>query len=89
MENALNLLKKAWDEKRRRFGRALHESATAVKLFPVPLSTLGGRNPDSQRAMRSIPVNVASRFLNSLEYASQKLFQRHAALLVAIALCLI
>ena len=38
----MNLLKKAWDEKIRRFGRVLHESAAAVKLFPMPLSTLGG-----------------------------------------------
>ena len=42
MENALNLLKKAWDEKIRRFGRVLHESATAVMLFPMPLPTLEG-----------------------------------------------
>ena len=34
VENALNILKKAWGEKIRRFGRVLHESATAVKLFP-------------------------------------------------------
>ena len=38
----MRLLKKAWDEKIRRFGRLLHESATAMKLFPVPLSTIGG-----------------------------------------------
>ena len=36
MENALNLFKKARDEKIRRFRRVLHESATAVKLFPMP-----------------------------------------------------
>ena len=90
MENALNLLKKAWDEKIRGFGRVLHESATPVKLFPMPLSTLGGWHPDSHRAMRSIAVIIASRTLNSLEYASQTLFQRHAALLVANnAVCLI
>ena len=41
MENALNLLKKAWDEWIMRFGRVLHESSTALKLFPMPLSTLG------------------------------------------------
>ena len=35
MENALNLLKKAWDENIWRFGRFPHESATAVKLLPV------------------------------------------------------
>ena len=27
------------DEKIRRFGRVLHESTAAVKLFPMPLST--------------------------------------------------
>ena len=59
MENAMNLLKKAWDEKIRRFGRILHESATAVKLFPMPLSTRGGWHPDSYRATRSIAVNIA------------------------------
>ena len=37
MENALNLLKKALDEKIRGFDRVLLESATAVKLFPMPL----------------------------------------------------
>ena len=37
VENALNLLEKAWAEKIRRFGRVLHESATAVMLFPKPL----------------------------------------------------
>ena len=82
MENALNLLKMAWDDIRK-FGRVLHGSATAVKLFPIPLSTLGGWPPDSHRAMRSITVNIASRTLNSLEYASQPFFQRHAGLLVA------
>ena len=55
----MNLLKKAWDEKIRRFGRILHESATAVKLFPMPLSTRGGWHPDSYRATRSIAVNIA------------------------------
>ena len=83
MENAKNLLMKAWDENMRRFDRVLHESATAVKLFPMPLSTLGGWPPDSHRAMRSIIVNIASRTLNSLEYGSQTLFRRHVALLVA------
>ena len=71
MKNALNLLKKTWDGKLRRFGRVLHESATAVKLLPMPLSTLGGRHPDSHRALRSIAVNIASRTLNSLEYATR------------------
>ena len=90
MENAPNLLKKAWDEKIRRFGRVLHESATDVKLFPKPLSNLGGWHPNALRAMRSIAVKIASRTLNSLEYASQTLFRRHAALLVANnAVCLI
>ena len=70
MENALNLHKKAWDEKIRRFVRVLHESASAVKLFPMPVSTLGGWHPDSHRAMRSIAVIIASRTLNSLEYDS-------------------
>ena len=80
----------AWDEKIRRLGRVLHESATAVKLLPMPLPTLGGWHPDSHRAMRSIAVNIASRTLHSLEYACQTLFQRHAALLVANnAVCLI
>ena len=61
METALNLLKKARDEKIRRFGRVLHESATGMKLFPTSLSTVGGWNPDSRRAMRSIAVKIASR----------------------------
>ena len=66
------------------------EAAQAMKLFPMPLSTLGGWRPDSNRAMRSIAVNIASRTLNSLEYASETLFQRLAALLVANnAVCLI
>ena len=38
----MNLLKKAWDEEIRIFGRVLHESAMAGKLFPMPLSILGG-----------------------------------------------
>ena len=83
IENALNLPKKAWDEKIKRFGGVLHESASAVKLFPMSLSALGGWHPDSHRTMRSIAVSIASRTLNSLEYASQALFQRDAALLVA------
>ena len=60
MENALHLLKKAWDEKIRIFGRVLNESATAtvVKLLRLPLSTLGGWYPDSHRAMRSIPSTL-------------------------------
>ena len=46
MENAPNLLQKAWDEKIRRFGRVLHEYALAVKPFPMPVSILGGWHPD-------------------------------------------
>ena len=83
MDNAPNLRKKAWDEKIRRFDRVLLESGTAVKLFPMPLSTLGGWHPDSHRAKRSVAVNIASRTLNSLEYASHTLLQRHTALLTA------
>ena len=56
----------------------------------MPLSTLGGWHPDSHRAMMPIAVNITSRTLSSMEYASQTLFQRHAALLVANnAVCLI
>ena len=36
-KNAMNFLKKAWDENIRRFGSVFHESAAAVKLFPMPL----------------------------------------------------
>ena len=62
MENALNLLKKASDEKIRRFGRVLQESATAAQLFPMPLSTLGGWHPDSHRAMRSCSQHSFENF---------------------------
>ena len=90
MENAMDLLQKTWDEKIGRFGRVLNESAAAVRLFPLHLSILGGWHPDSHRAMRSIAVNIASRTLNSLEYESDTLFQRTAALLVGINdVCLI
>ena len=89
MGNALNLFNNAWDEKIRRFDRVLHKSNTAVKLFHMLLSNLGGWHSDSHRAMMSIAVIIASITLNSLEYASQILFQRHAALLVASnAVCL-
>ena len=77
-ENPLTLLKNAWDEKIRRFRRVLH----SVKLFPMPISTLGGWHPDSHRAMGIIAVNMALRTMISLHYARAKLFQRHAALLV-------
>ena len=40
--NPLTLLKNAWDEKIRRFRTVHHASATAAKLFPMPISTLGG-----------------------------------------------
>ena len=83
MDDAFGLLKKAWDEKVGRFGRILHESATSVKLFPMPLSSLGGWHPDSHRAMGSIAVNIALRALSSVDYARSAMFQRHAALLVA------
>ena len=90
LKNVINLLKKAWDEEIRIFNRVLHESATAVNLFPTPLSTPRGLHPDSHRAMRSIAVNIASRTFNSQNYASETLFQRHPALLVASnAVCLI
>ena len=90
MDNALSLLKKALDEKIRTFGRVLHESATSAKLFPLPLSSLGGWNPDSYRAVGSIAVNIASRALSSVDCARGTRFQRHAAHLVARnAACLI
>ena len=47
MDNALSLFKKAWNEKVRWLERVPHESATSVKLFPMPLSSHGGCYPDS------------------------------------------
>ena len=41
LENPLNLLKNACDDKISRFRRVLHASATATKLSPVPISSLG------------------------------------------------
>ena len=40
LENPLTLLKNAWEEKIRRFRRVREASATAAKLFPMPISTL-------------------------------------------------
>ena len=79
----MNFLENVWDVKIKTFCRVLHRSATAVKLFPMPLSTLGGWYPDSHIATAYIAVNIASRTWSSLEYAGQTLFQMHAALLVA------
>ena len=83
LESPLNLLKNAWDEKIRRFRRVLQASATAAKMFSMPISTPGGWHLDSHRAMGTIAVNIASRTLSSLQYARATLFQCHAALLVA------
>ena len=89
LEDPLTLLKNASDEKIRRFRRVLHASATAAKLFLMPISTLGGRHPDAHRTMGTIAVNIASRTFSSHHYARATLFQRHAALLVANnAVCL-
>ena len=60
-ENPLTLLMNAWDENIRRFRRVLHAFATAAKLFPMPISTLGGWHPDAHRAMGTIAVGIASR----------------------------
>ena len=46
-----------------------------MKLFPVPLSTLGCRHPDTHRSIRSIEVKTASKTLISLKYAGQTLFK--------------
>ena len=72
MDNALSLLKKAWDEKARRFGRVL-----------MPLSSLGVWHPDSHRTMGSIAVKIASRALSSVDYARSTMFRKSDALLVA------
>ena len=70
-------------------GGVLHASATAAKLFPMPISTLGGWHPDAHRAMGTIAVSIASRTLSSLHCARATLFQRHGALLLANnAVCL-
>ena len=77
LEYPLNLLKNAW------------ASATAAKLFPMPISTPGGRHPDAHLAMGTIAVNTALRTLSSLQYARATLFQRHVALHMANnAVCL-
>ena len=89
LENPLTLQKNAWDEKIKRFRRVLHASTTAAKLFPMPISILGGWHPDAHRAMGTIAGNIASRTLSSLHYARATLFQGHAPLLVANnAVCL-
>ena len=46
VENALSPLKKAWDENARGFGKVLHEYSASMKLFPMPLSSLGEGHPD-------------------------------------------
>ena len=89
LENSLTLLKNAWDENIRRFRRAPHASTTAAKLFPIPISTVGGRHPDPHHAMGTVAVKIASRTLTSLHYARATLFQRHdAPLAVKSAVCL-
>ena len=89
LENPLTLLKNAWGENIRRFRRVLHASATAAKLFPVPISTIGSWHPDAHRATRTIAVNIDSRIFGLLHYARATLFQRHTVLLVASnAVCL-
>lgn len=60
-----------------------HESATFVKLFPTPLSNLGGWPPDSHSAVGSIALEYASRACSSVHYSRSTMFRRHAALLVA------
>ena len=56
----------------------------------MPISILGGRYPDAHRAMGTVAVNIASGTVSPLHYAHARLFQRHAALLVADnAVCLI
>ena len=82
-ENPLTLLKSAGNEKIRRLRRVLHASATVAKLFPMPLSTLGGWHPEAYRAMGTIAVNIASKTLSSLHYALATFFQRHVALLAS------
>ena len=90
LEKPLILLKNAWHKTIRRFRRVRHASATAAKLFPMPISTFGGWHPDAHNAMGTIAVNIASRILSLLRYARATLFQRHAALLVANnAVCLL
>ena len=69
--------------KHKKIRRVLHAPATAPKLFPMPVSTLGGWRPDAHRAMGAIAGNMALRTLSSLHYARAMLFQRHAALLAA------
>ena len=66
LENPLTLQKNAWDEKITRFRRVFHASATAAKLFPMSISTLGGRHPDAHRAIGPLANKIASRTLSSL-----------------------
>ena len=75
MDNALSLLKKAWDGNIRRFRRVLYGSTASVKLFRMPLSSLEGWHPDSHRAMESVAVNIASRALSSVHFAPRTMFQ--------------
>ena len=89
LENPLTPLKNTREEKIRRFRRIAHASATSAKLFPMPISTLGGWHPDVRHARGTIAVNIASRALRSLHYARATFFQRRAALLVTNnAVCL-
>ena len=83
MDNALRLLKKAWDEKVRWLEGVLHESATFSKLFSMQPSSMGRWHPDSHRAMGFIAVNIASWALSSVDYAPSTMLQMQAALLVA------
>ena len=78
-ENPLNLLKAAWTAKVSRYASMLQAARTGLNLLPVPLSTLGGWQLDTHKALCSVHISRTSSIL----------FQCHAALLVTNnALCL-
>ena len=81
-DTPLRILKAAWSEKFSRYLSVLETYGTKLHLIPAPVSSLGGYQPDSYRAIGSVITTTASRALSSLRAARIILFQRHAALLV-------
>ena len=81
VSNPLPVLNAAWTGKVSRSRPFMVQAGGGNGLLPVPISTLGGRQPEAHCVVLSIASDTASRAMVAFAKAPSILFQRHAALL--------
>ena len=71
----------SWASKVLRFRSFMLQAGPHCSFLPVPVSTLGGWDPEAHPAILSIVSGIAFRAMVEFSWANSIVFQRHATVL--------